>query len=456
MKMKSLSMSEKTAAKSPVLERPFYFIVVLWGERFRNYFLNYCVPSLLSPGNLPALSTQRPSRFLIATRPEDWASMKEAESFKAMERYVNPTYLEIPPHPPGDPGVHRMSIGHKLACHLAFADKAYGVVLTPDSMLSDGSVARMQELARSGFQLVLAAALRFAEEPFLERIDSLRSTHRGNGNALVISSRQMVGAAVHSFHRETLSYEWQAPYFVSSPTPIPAIPAAWWQVPGEDGIVLHCMSWAALALDYGALEEHDTSTLDTWTIDGDYLHKNQKGIERIHIVTDSDEIFIASWTPSGDRPGYRRIDIPLFRFVLKGIFGRQFAASYYGPDFDDFRRRLFWQVTRWHSQPVNENWYRVEACAASELGQFINNPRNAAAARSRAPSYIAWVIWLAIRKVVVFSFRITLTLADWFDHRNRIAQHLRMLLHGDANARKMALQKMRQQLGRVIGLKRKG
>ncbi len=46
-------------------------------------------------------------------------------------------------------------------------------ILTPDCMLSDGSVARLQELARDGTQLVLTAALRFGEEPFLAHLRNL-------------------------------------------------------------------------------------------------------------------------------------------------------------------------------------------------------------------------------------------------------------------------------------------
>ena len=34
--------TEKKIMPAP-LDRSFYFIVVLWGERFRKYFLDYCV-----------------------------------------------------------------------------------------------------------------------------------------------------------------------------------------------------------------------------------------------------------------------------------------------------------------------------------------------------------------------------------------------------------------------------
>ena len=52
--------------------RPFYFVVVVWGREYRDYFLEYCLPSLLSPGNIPALDGKRPAKVLFATTAEDW------------------------------------------------------------------------------------------------------------------------------------------------------------------------------------------------------------------------------------------------------------------------------------------------------------------------------------------------------------------------------------------------
>ena len=84
-----------------ILDRPFYFVVVLWGPRFRDYFLDYCLPSLLSPGNLPSLSTSAPSTLVIATPREDWAVMKTTAIFQEVERHVIPVLAEIPAYLPG-------------------------------------------------------------------------------------------------------------------------------------------------------------------------------------------------------------------------------------------------------------------------------------------------------------------------------------------------------------------
>src|ERR1700677_550261 len=112
-----MSFDAQSAVSSPAtLDRAFYFIVVLWGERFRNYFLNFCLASALSPGNIPALKTSPRSRFLIATRPEDWAAMRASEMFGLLKRYVDPVYIEVPACPSGRSAYQHMSIGHRLAC----------------------------------------------------------------------------------------------------------------------------------------------------------------------------------------------------------------------------------------------------------------------------------------------------------------------------------------------------
>ena len=242
-----------------------------------------------------------------------------------------------------------MGIGHRIACELAYRDKAYAVVLTPDCMISDGSVARLQQLAQSGAQLVLTAALRFGEEPFLGHLREMgclsAASDSDNAVPISITGRQMVYAAVNGFHSETLAYEWDAPGLMV------VSPAAWWRVPGEEGIVLHSLSWAPLLLDYSAVGVHDTSTFDQWTLDGDYLFNNSGNMKKIHVIQDSDEIFLASWGPLAERP------VKKTRFPFDNrLAGHFFKQSFYSGFFDPLKRKLFFLPVRWHSRPLNANW----------------------------------------------------------------------------------------------------
>ncbi|MFZ3359311.1 MAG: hypothetical protein WA177_11155, partial [Xanthobacteraceae bacterium] len=178
-----------------------------------------------------------------------------------------------------------------------------------------------------------------------------------------ITGRQMVHAAVNGFHSETLAYEWDAPGIMA------ISPAAWWRVPGEDGILLHSLSWAPLLLDYGAIGEHDTSTFDQWTLDGDYLFNNSKNIKCMHVVQDSDELFIASWGPLAEK-AVTKTRFPFERLMAGHFFKQSFHSGF----FDPLKRRLFFLPVRWHSKPLNEHWTTVEQHAMGELRRWVEPP----------------------------------------------------------------------------------
>ncbi|MGH8614000.1 MAG: hypothetical protein ACREYF_18735, partial [Gammaproteobacteria bacterium] len=109
--------------------RPFYFIVVVWGERYTEFLLNFCIPALLSPNNIPALVNRGRNKFLIATTNEDWERMQPRPIFQLLKQYVEPVFICIPPRPAGLNDHLYMGIGHKLATQMAFEDHAYGVLL---------------------------------------------------------------------------------------------------------------------------------------------------------------------------------------------------------------------------------------------------------------------------------------------------------------------------------------
>lgn len=425
-----------------VIERPFYFIVILWGERFRNYFLEFCLASLLAPGNIPVLATRARSKFLIATRPEDWAAVRETAIFRELAKYVEPVFVEIPPCPPNKSGSQHMGVGHKLCCEMAFQDKAYAVLLTPDCMLSDGSVARLQGLAQAGTEIVLAAALRFGEEPFFDNLRrmglSIDERRRDTGRPLAVSGREMASAAINGLHPETLSYEWNNPNLAI------VAPAAWWRVPGEDGIVLHSLSWAPLLVDYAAIEQHDTSTFDEWTLDGDYLFNNLATTKSIYAVTDSDESFIASWGPMAALPSVAE---PAWFGEIGN--GARFRRSFYSYIFDPLRRQLFFLSVRWHARPLGDAWAAAEKKALNDLCTFVRPDRIFTSIRSADGLFTqsqSPILSSGSTKVATKAMICVACVAIWFQiktyslrrmwSRRRVFSHRIMLaLRGDPKAR---------------------
>ncbi len=361
-----------------VFNPPLYFIVVFWGERFRNYFLDLCLPTLLAPGNLPALPQMPRSKFLICTTYEDWEAMNSFPIFALLKRYVDPVFLEIPPCPPDVHGCIHMGVGHRKACQMAYEAKAYPFVVTPDSMFSDGIISRLQTLAKNGVELVLVPALRFAEEPLFERLSEKGVSpfgRKGAAEPISLTGRELAGLCLPSMHSETQSYEWDAPYFCKYPS------ATWWRVPGGDRIVVHCLSWAPLLFDFRAVEKHDTSVFDNWTFDGDYVYKNLGNIKKMHLVLDSDEMFIASWAPLADK-SYDLTPQPLLQndwfggLIRKAIFQRYF----YSGVFDPLKQSIFFQPIRWHAADVEKSrWKATESRARHVLTQSVGYPRASAA-----------------------------------------------------------------------------
>ena len=162
--------SDKSSAlKEPSL-RPFYFTVVFWGKEHRGYFINLLVASLLSPQNIPSLNKKRNNKFLIVTTHQDWDALQVHVLFQELCKYVEPVFLEMKFPKKGASKMLVMSQGHKRVSMEAYENEAYGVYVTPDLVLSDGSVSAMERLAEQGKKVVLCVAIRFEQDSMLHEM----------------------------------------------------------------------------------------------------------------------------------------------------------------------------------------------------------------------------------------------------------------------------------------------
>lgn len=481
---KNIAMADDCAGFSERAKalRPFYFIVVYWGERFRNYFLNFCLPTMLAPGNIPALLNREKNKFLICTTTEDWRLTQQSPIFELLKSYVDPVFIEIPWPEPNRTGCQHMGIGHKPATQMAYRDKAYGVILTPDFMLSDGSVAALQRHAVAGTQVVLNVALRFGEEPLFENLEQAElvrfyGNYGDRGEVISITGRQLVAAGLKSFHSEVLRYEYEAPYFTDFPC------ACWWKVPKETGIVIHSFSWAPLLLDYSIVGDHSTDVLETWTMDATYVDQNFGHAERIHIVQDSDEMIQVSWAPLSDRPQPLAPSSlqswPVIKKLVKGLILRE---TFLSPVFDSLKRQIFPVTVRWHANDLNENWDRTEKKALGVIRQYINDDEFGipperlelfVGAQNRNLAFpgilgLALVfarirfklIWSAavIRRAIIICRNtpplIYAIMRGLFTHRGRIAAVLKKVIRGDSESTRRMLRRLDIVFCHWIGRKR--
>jgi hypothetical protein len=433
--------------------RPFHFNVVFWGDRFREYLTEFCLPSLLSPNNIPALSGGRRNRFIFCTTPEDQAALRRTPIFALLDRHIEPHFIEIPPAPAGLSGCEHMGVGHKLAAEMTHREHGYGVFVTPDLMMSDGSVAALERYARAGHQVVLTVALRFGEEPLFEQLAALGAIREGRdlspaGRPLAITGRQLVAAGIRSFHSETQRYEWESPSFTNFPC------ACWWRVPGEDGIVVHSLSWCPVLVDYAAVGRHDTSTLDTWTLDADYVYRNFGNSAGVHVVTDSDEIMLVSWAPLSDRPQSLSRN---FLTTLPGIGGWLKGAILRGAvtsgTFDPLKQRIFFLPVRWHSRDVTPAWAEIERGAARTLRRYLGDLTPGEANRGVPAPEARGAFGRAALGALG---RIWIVAADVAAHADRLTLRLAQVLRGDRAAAGRLWRRLRTIVKTIRGAEIKG
>jgi len=338
--------------------RPFYFSVVIWGDQFCDYLTDYCIPSLLSDNNIPALANDsKENKFLICCPISDWNKLIQHKALKKLSDYLDPTHIEIP-YPDDDvsSGIH-MSVGHKKITERCYQDKAYLAVLTPDLMLSDGTIKAVENYARVGKHIVYSAAIRFEQEGNFAALLELGYDPKLNPPPKIqLSGRELTAIALKNLHDEFLVWNLDSPY-LSQGVP------NFYKVIKDEGVLLHTLSWCPLLLDYSVLKKHDTSTFDYWTFDGNYTYRNWGDSADVYVCQDSDEMMILSWgpkdmgtnflvtTPMTKRPRIRHIH---YTTILKKV--------YYDPLIDPLKRRLFILPVYMHCKDImSDEWLRQEA-----------------------------------------------------------------------------------------------
>lgn len=330
--------------------RPYYAMVVLWGARYRQYFTEWCLPSLLAPGNIPALPGSE-NVFLIVCPDEEWTAMQAAPAFRQLRKYMQPRHLGF--HAFGDNPCKAMGQGHQIATQRAFAARAYGIQVTPDLMFSDGLLCTAMDYFAAGAQAVLTAALRFSE-PALRQALQDRGWHEGQV-PLSLTARELAAIGMQALHPETQSYEWGRPGFS-------AFPSACWRRT-EDGMICASMSWAPILMDYGAITTHDTHALVHWSMDGDYVYRNFRMSPAVRMIRDTDEGVLLSWTPVTEPTQSGQ--------GASTMTPRTFGKWFNHRAFDPLKRQRFWQPVRWHARDLTPAALAIEAEFLDELAACL-------------------------------------------------------------------------------------
>ena len=347
--------------------RPIYLMISFWGERFRSYFTNYCLPSLLSPQNLELLSVEDGHKFLICTTENDWREFQAHPIFNELSRHVEPILIEVglPADESDTAKFSHMTYTHQLMMDVVHQNRALACQIMPDTMYSDGTLSTVLRHASAGAHAVLAVALRMSEEklfPELRRSGLLPAEGPLSSlpSRIVLPPRAAVGSAVRSLSQDLLNFDWDAKDF---PPQFPAF--CFWRVADKDEILIHSSYFAYLLIDFAAIETHNTQSFDVGhSIENIWLSDNFPDPSKVKVLQDSDEAMLLSWAPTPNlispRDQQASLRIPLLSTLWKGLRLRYLWALHVTVG-DVQKTNNFRYPIRLHSGMLGPEWQATEA-----------------------------------------------------------------------------------------------
>jgi hypothetical protein len=127
-----------------------------------------------------------------------------------------------------------------------------------------------------------------------------------------------------------------------------------------------------MLIDYNAVAHHDSTVMDNWTIDGDYIHRNFGSSDKVYVVQDSDEIMQISWAPLSDKEQSLEPTSPRYLNWFYGDWIKRtvFYGALSNPIFDPLKRKIFPLPVFWHARDINtKKWRRVEKKAITVIAK---------------------------------------------------------------------------------------
>jgi hypothetical protein len=360
--------------------RPLYFMVALWGEKYRLAFVERCLCSLLAEGNLPLLRTSDGHRLLIATTADDWQAMESSPVMARVRTFVTPVFVEVgyPAGQAAQPGSDAVIRHHakclRLLCETAFRDSAYGSVVFPDTIYSTGAVAALLDYAAAGHRLVLCSALRQTEEDVMAELTNaghLPETNNETGSTapLRITQREMADLAVRHLHPEVAIYDWD-----SHDAP-PLCAHRFWRVPFRSGLIIRTFYGVPVLMDYAAIKSHNTECLNEDIFENVYVKSNFAKCGGLHVVQDSDEFMLLSLTEGhiGHHHVPAKVQSPWLRDLLRKCGLRASMNHFVGRPRDALKAALFNSPIRWHADDLDTVWAAREREISATLCAWIGD-----------------------------------------------------------------------------------
>lgn len=158
-------------------------VSIVWGEIYVNTFLNYTIPSLLAPGNIPKMLRYCDGPYRIYTTEDSIKTIGEHPAFKRLASLMPVEFGKIEPQ--GDSAVNYASwIIREQVVPEAIREQAGIVYCIADMVWTNGALGRVGKSFASGNNIVFMPELRVVHETAVKDLEQYR--RKGFEGSLVV------------------------------------------------------------------------------------------------------------------------------------------------------------------------------------------------------------------------------------------------------------------------------
>lgn len=174
-------------------------LLPVWGYRYVSEFLEFGLPSLLAPGNIPALAKALPCEFLMMTSAEDAVVITEHPAWRKLQTICHATVELIDDLITGENHSTSITLAYSRAIRAAgpqMVDTCF-INVCGDFVYSDGALENVIKQMNAGANGVLAGNFQFVAEDGLSVLRSMIDPARAE---LALSSRQLIRCGLAHLH----------------------------------------------------------------------------------------------------------------------------------------------------------------------------------------------------------------------------------------------------------------
>jgi len=177
-------------------------LLPVWGFRYVQPFLEYSLPTLLAPGNIPALAAALPTEFVILTSADDEDFIKVHPCFKRLADTCA-TNIQLIDHLITD-GNYSTTITLAYtealrASGAAMLDTCF-FILVSDYVMADGSLANVLKRMMNGASAVLAGNFQVVREDAAKWLQE-----QPDREVFALPPRELIRWALNFLHPATLA-----------------------------------------------------------------------------------------------------------------------------------------------------------------------------------------------------------------------------------------------------------